>query len=229
MKVIEGGVEEQTKQALANLTAVIKAGGSDLGNVLKCTVFIKNMVSTTTTLIGTGLSGCRGLVLFVASFWGLTLLSPCSYRPSLPVPLWPAVNEPSPPNRTTSPRQAPPTLFPLCIFNPSTLLTPLASYPLQINAIYSAHFAPYTPARSCVEVAKLPLGVLVEVECSKQLPSSSRSFSFRSRPTSCWTRRRALAPLPPPSRHPCDERALTPRPVVSCPRVPQSPPSTSKT
>jgi 2-iminobutanoate/2-iminopropanoate deaminase len=46
MKVIEGGVEEQTKQALANLTEVIKAGGSDLANVVKCTVFIKNMVST---------------------------------------------------------------------------------------------------------------------------------------------------------------------------------------
>jgi len=45
MKVIEGGVEEQTRQALANLTEVIKAGGSDLANVVKCTVFIKNMVS----------------------------------------------------------------------------------------------------------------------------------------------------------------------------------------
>ncbi len=44
MKVIEGGVEEQTKQALANLTEVIRAAGSDLSNVVKTTVFIKNMV-----------------------------------------------------------------------------------------------------------------------------------------------------------------------------------------
>ncbi|KAK4048478.1 hypothetical protein OIO90_005809 [Microbotryomycetes sp. JL221] len=34
----------------------------------------------------------------------------------------------------------------------------------KVNEIYATVF-PHKPARSCVEVAKLPLGVLVEVEC----------------------------------------------------------------
>ena len=34
----------------------------------------------------------------------------------------------------------------------------------KVNAIYAAHFAPYKPARSTIEVAALPMGVLVEVE-----------------------------------------------------------------
>ncbi|KAI5475637.1 translation inhibitor endoribonuclease [Pseudohyphozyma bogoriensis] len=81
MKVVEGGIEEQTKQALANFTAVVKASGADLSNVVKTTVFLQSMDDFQ-----------------------------------------------------------------------------------KFNAIYSAHFEPYKPARSCVEVAKLPLGVLVEVE-----------------------------------------------------------------
>ncbi|GAA5957250.1 hypothetical protein JCM10213_003417, partial [Rhodosporidiobolus nylandii] len=80
-KVVEGGVEAQTDQALKNLTAVIEASGSALSHVVKCTVFIKDM------------------------------------------------ND-----------------FP------------------KINAVYSKHFGDYKPARSCVEVARLPLDVLVEVE-----------------------------------------------------------------
>ncbi|KAL4399063.1 organonitrogen compound deaminase [Malassezia pachydermatis] len=35
----------------------------------------------------------------------------------------------------------------------------------KVNAIYEKAFAPYKPARSAVEVARLPRDVLVEVEC----------------------------------------------------------------
>ena len=33
-----------------------------------------------------------------------------------------------------------------------------------VNAVYGEYFGPNYPARSCVEVAKLPMGALVEVE-----------------------------------------------------------------
>lgn len=33
-----------------------------------------------------------------------------------------------------------------------------------VNAVYAEYFGPNFPARSCVEVAKLPMGALVEVE-----------------------------------------------------------------
>lgn len=38
MQVVEGGVEAQTTQALKNLKAVVEAGGSELGRVVKTTV-----------------------------------------------------------------------------------------------------------------------------------------------------------------------------------------------
>lgn len=41
--LVPGGVEEQTQQALKNVGAVLKAGGSDYGKVVKTTVFLKNM------------------------------------------------------------------------------------------------------------------------------------------------------------------------------------------
>ncbi|KAF8592777.1 YjgF-like protein, partial [Ramaria rubella] len=41
--VVEGGVEEQTHQALKNLGEVVKAGGSEVSKVIKTTVFLKNM------------------------------------------------------------------------------------------------------------------------------------------------------------------------------------------
>ncbi|KAK4700424.1 2-iminobutanoate/2-iminopropanoate deaminase, partial [Phenoliferia sp. Uapishka_3] len=81
MKVVEGGVEEQTTQALKNLSEVLKASGSDTQKVVKTTVFLQSLGDFA-----------------------------------------------------------------------------------KVNAIYAAHFAPNKPARSCVEVAKLPLGVLVEIE-----------------------------------------------------------------
>ena len=40
---VEGGIQAQTKQCLENLKAVLEASGSSLENVLKATVFIKDM------------------------------------------------------------------------------------------------------------------------------------------------------------------------------------------
>lgn len=38
----------------------------------------------------------------------------------------------------------------------------------KLNAIYGAHFGDHSPARSCVEVARLPRDVLVEIEVIAQ-------------------------------------------------------------
>lgn len=35
----------------------------------------------------------------------------------------------------------------------------------KVNEIYKSYFTDGFPARSCVEIGKLPLGGLVEVEC----------------------------------------------------------------
>jgi 2-iminobutanoate/2-iminopropanoate deaminase len=40
---IPEGIEAQTRQSLANLTAVLVAGGASLASVTKTTVFLKNM------------------------------------------------------------------------------------------------------------------------------------------------------------------------------------------
>ncbi|KAI0652726.1 YjgF-like protein [Trametes meyenii] len=42
-KLVEGGVEAQAKQALKNMKAIIEAGGSEVGKVVKTTVFLQNM------------------------------------------------------------------------------------------------------------------------------------------------------------------------------------------
>ncbi|KAF7783956.1 hypothetical protein Agabi119p4_121 [Agaricus bisporus var. burnettii] len=81
MEIVQGGVEEQTKQALKNFKAVVEASGSELGKVAKTTVFLKNMND------------------FAA-----------------------------------------------------------------VNAVYAEFFGDHKPARSAVEVARLPKDVLVEVE-----------------------------------------------------------------
>ncbi|SCZ88481.1 BZ3500_MvSof-1268-A1-R1_Chr10-2g02973 [Microbotryum saponariae] len=80
-KVVYGGVEEQAKQALKNMSAVAEASGVPLTSIVKTTVFIKDM-----------------------NDFG------------------------------------------------------------KINAVYAAHFGDHKPARSCVEVARLPLDVLFEIE-----------------------------------------------------------------
>lgn len=41
--LVEGGVEVQTQQVFDNLRAVIKAAGATLGQVVKTTVFLKDM------------------------------------------------------------------------------------------------------------------------------------------------------------------------------------------
>lgn len=79
--LLEGTVEEQTEQVFVNLKAVLEEANSSLNQVVKATVFIKDMED------------------FGA-----------------------------------------------------------------INEIYAKHFGEHTPARSCVEVARLPKDVQVEIE-----------------------------------------------------------------
>lgn len=42
-EIVSGGIEEQTKQVLTNLEAVLKEAGTCLNNVVKTTCFIKDM------------------------------------------------------------------------------------------------------------------------------------------------------------------------------------------
>ncbi|MEI6102275.1 MAG: Rid family detoxifying hydrolase [Eubacteriales bacterium] len=79
--VLAEGIEAQARQSLENLKAVLKAGGSDLENVVKTTIFLVN----------------------------------------------------------------------------------LGDFDL-VNRVYAEYFAKPYPARSCVEVSKLPKGALVEIE-----------------------------------------------------------------
>ncbi|HEU4784892.1 MAG TPA: RidA family protein [Ktedonobacterales bacterium] len=46
-QLIEGDVQAQTHRALQNLTAVLEAAGSSLGNVVKTTVFLTSMSNFT--------------------------------------------------------------------------------------------------------------------------------------------------------------------------------------
>ena len=85
--IVEGGVQEQTRQVLKNLEAVLKAAGSGLEYVIKTTVFLKNM----------------------GDF-------------------------------------------------------------LAMNEVYATFFTDTPPARSAVEVARLPKDVLVEIECVAIIP-----------------------------------------------------------
>jgi 2-iminobutanoate/2-iminopropanoate deaminase len=47
-QIIPGGIEEQTQQVLKNLVAVLEAAGSSLGEVVKTTVYLKDMTEFTT-------------------------------------------------------------------------------------------------------------------------------------------------------------------------------------
>ncbi len=42
-KLVEGGIQAQTRRALQNLSAVLQAAGSSLGRVVKTTVFLTNL------------------------------------------------------------------------------------------------------------------------------------------------------------------------------------------
>ena len=81
MEIVEGDVKAQTAQSLKNLQAILKEAGADFSNVVKATVFIKDM------------------------------------------------NEFA-----------------------------------QINEVYAEYFGENKPARACVEVARLPKDVKVEIE-----------------------------------------------------------------
>ncbi len=81
-QLIEGGAAEQTKQVLENLKQVLSAAGASLENVVKTTIYIKNMDDFVT-----------------------------------------------------------------------------------VNEVYAAYFSANKPARSTVEVARLPKDVLVEIDC----------------------------------------------------------------
>lgn len=39
-----------------------------------------------------------------------------------------------------------------------------------VNALYAEYFGPDYPARTCVEVSKLPMGLSIEVECIARAP-----------------------------------------------------------
>lgn len=43
MKLVEGGIEEQTRQVLANVAAVLTSQGATFSNVAKTTIFLANM------------------------------------------------------------------------------------------------------------------------------------------------------------------------------------------
>ncbi len=42
-KLVEGGIEAQTRQTLTNLSAVLQAAGTSLANAVKTTVFLTDM------------------------------------------------------------------------------------------------------------------------------------------------------------------------------------------
>lgn len=85
-KLVENDIQKQTKQVLENIGAVLGAAGTDFHNVVKTTVFLKNIND------------------FAA-----------------------------------------------------------------MNEIYQSYFAANSPARSTVEVARLPKDVLVEIECIAEI------------------------------------------------------------
>ncbi len=82
MKVVEGGIEDQSERVMLNLEAILEAAGSSFDRIVKTTCFLAN----------------------------------------------------------------------------------LDDFP-AFNKIYATRFGENPPARSTVQVAKLPLGVLIEVEC----------------------------------------------------------------
>lgn len=42
-KLVEGGIEEQTRQVMKNLAAILEAAGTSLVNVVKTTIFLTDM------------------------------------------------------------------------------------------------------------------------------------------------------------------------------------------
>ncbi|MBQ7051869.1 MAG: hypothetical protein IJN79_03655 [Clostridia bacterium] len=50
------------------------------------------------------------------------------------------------------------------VLKTTVFLTNLGDF-AEVNKIYAEYFGPNYPARSCVEVSKLPMGLFIEVEC----------------------------------------------------------------
>jgi len=50
------------------------------------------------------------------------------------------------------------------VLKTTVFLTDLGEFG-DVNKIYAEYFGPNYPARSCVEVSKLPMGLSIEVEC----------------------------------------------------------------
>lgn len=50
------------------------------------------------------------------------------------------------------------------VLKTTVFLTNLGDF-TEVNKLYAEYFAPNFPARSCVEVSKLPMGLAIEVEC----------------------------------------------------------------
>jgi 2-iminobutanoate/2-iminopropanoate deaminase len=42
-QIVPGGIKEQTERTILNLKAILEAGGSSLGQVIKATVFLKDL------------------------------------------------------------------------------------------------------------------------------------------------------------------------------------------
>ena len=50
------------------------------------------------------------------------------------------------------------------VLKTTVFLTNLGEF-AEVNKLYAEYFAPNFPARSCVEVSRLPMGLSIEVEC----------------------------------------------------------------
>ena len=50
------------------------------------------------------------------------------------------------------------------VLKTTVFLTNLGDF-AEVNKLYAEYFAPNFPARSCVEVSKLPMGLAIEIEC----------------------------------------------------------------
>lgn len=111
-----GGVEEQAEQSLKNMKAVVEAGGSDLGKVVKALV--------------------RALLHSFLNTWA-----------ELIPPTW------------------------------QVFIKNMDDF-AAINAIYGKYFGDHKPARSAVEVSRLPKDVLVEIECIARYVLLPRAVVF---------------------------------------------------
>jgi len=50
------------------------------------------------------------------------------------------------------------------VLKTTVFLTNLGDF-AEVNKLYAEYFGPNYPARSCVEVSALPMGLSIEVEC----------------------------------------------------------------